>query len=97
MTISAAKVERYSESHILGTAVLTHKKGSEEVMFVAPVPAKDFDPHGTPLLEKARYFASPLVANINWKDQSAGTKVNSAFTGRDEGSMEAYLVANYKG
>lgn len=98
MSISQAKVERYNETHMLGKAQMTHKAGTEEVLFVAPMPPKDkFDPHGIQELDhNARYFSSPLVARTNWEDLAANVKSVPAFTGRDEGTMEAHLVKNFK-
>lgn len=98
MTIANAKIERYNETHMLGTAMLTHAKGTEEVRFVAPVPPQDqFDPHGEPKLDSAaRYFSSPLIARTNWDDVSTGAKLAPAFTGRELFDMQSHLSKNFK-
>lgn len=96
MTVTSAKITRYSETHILGTAALTHAKGTEEVLFVAPKPA-EFDPHGEPALDhKAMFYSSPTVARTAWEDLSQGTLDIPAFKGRDLGEMAAHLAKQAK-
>jgi len=100
MTIANAKITRYNATHIMGTAMLTHGKGTEEVQFVAPAPSpesKPLDVYAEQQLDNsARFFSSPMIARTNFDDLSAGTELTPAFVGRDLGTMQAHLAKNFK-
>lgn len=100
MTIANAKITRYNATHIMGTAMLTHGKGVEEVQFVSPIPRTEdevLDVKAEQQLDaSARYFSSPMIARTNFEDLSAGTELTPAFVGRDLGAMQAHLAKNFK-
>lgn len=100
MTIANAKITRYNATHIMGTAMLTHGKGTEEVQFVAPNPGKskqELNDYVEQQLDaSARYFSSPMIARTNFDDLSSGVDLTPAFVGRDLGTMQAHLAKNFK-
>lgn len=96
MSIANAVVNKYTATHIMGTATLTHKQGAEEVLFVAPMP-KDFIRHQAPNLDnEARYYSSPLVAATAFDDLSKDAQTVPAFSGRKLPEMREHLERNYK-
>jgi hypothetical protein len=96
MSISQVKVERTSETHVLGTAQLAHSKGTEEVHFVAPKPAEENFDGEQKLDHEARYFSSPLIARTSWEDLSKSVDIVPAFTGRSLTLMQEHLAKNFK-
>lgn len=96
MTIANAVVNKFTTTHIMGTATLTHKQGAEQVLFVAPMP-KNFVNGQTPELDNdARYYSSPLVADTAFIDLGRDAKTVPAFEGRKLSDMQDHLAKNFK-
>lgn len=96
MSIINATVERFTNTHIMGTARLNCGKVEEDVLFVAPMPA-NFVRHQPPELDNsARYYSSPLVARTAFDDLSSGVVQVPAFEGRDLSTMQTHLARQAK-
>lgn len=100
MTVTSTAIIKNSDTHILGIANLTHAKGTEEVLFVAPMPSNmepgQCLPVSMDLDSKAMYYSSPIVANTAFEDLSFGELKIAAFKGRDQSEMAAHLAKQAK-
>lgn len=102
MSISNTNVTRSSDTHMLGTALLKHKAGTEEVLFVAPLPSGyepgQVLPTDVDLDRKAAFYPAvcPAVANAAFQDLSAGVTPLKSLRGRDLTEMVDYAAKQAK-
>lgn len=89
MSVSKITPTKGNKTHATGTAVITHAKGDADVFFVALVEGNPENP--SLVMHSANYFTSGLLAETNFNDVSAGTKLIGALTGRSLPDMVDFL------
>lgn len=95
MKLSHAQIKHSSQSHLMGTATLVHKRGADDVFFVAPNnnPEKAFEPSDAEA-PGTRYYNTNLVAETAFKDLQDGRELVDALTGRDLPSITEHCIRN---
>lgn len=102
MSISNTEVLLSSDTHMVGTALLQHKAGTDKVLFVAPLPdghqPGNLLPQEIELGYKASFYPAvcPIVANAAFNDLSAGRTPLKSLQGRDLTEMTEYVAKQAK-
>jgi len=91
MSVSQITPTTFNPTHMIGSAVIKHAKGTTDVFFVAPGSAVNVVEEAVELNGTESYFTSRLLAETNYKDVSNGVKVINAFAGRSLGEMVDFL------
>ena len=102
MPISNTEVLLSSDTHMVGTALLQHKAGTDKVLFVAPLPdghqPGNLLPQEIELDRKAAFYPNvcPAVAHAAFQDLSAGITPLKSLRGRDLTEMVDYAAKQAK-
>lgn len=102
MTISNTEVLLSSDTHMVGTALLQHKAGTDKVLFVAPLPdghqSGNLLPQDVELNRKTAFYPNvcPAVAQAAFNDLSAGRVPLKSLQGRDLTEMTEYMTKQAK-
>lgn len=97
MKLSHAQVKHSSATHLMGCATLSHKRGADDVFFVAPVtnPEKTFEQSDIEV-PGTRFYTTNLVAETSFKDLQDGRELVDALTGRDLSGITEHCIRNTK-
>lgn len=84
-------VLKQSDKNVLVETSMVVKGVTEQLLAVTTLGAD-----ATPDLDTARYYVSPVIANVAMTDISSGAELLTTFQGRSKSEMADYLTKNRK-